>query len=155
MKETFNATNPPLGSPPEVTASTSKAAATWMSALIICLAASSLLSRRDASNRSSLEILSQPTAVGDDKTYPFLETRPPEVRLNRTRLIIHTLPEVVRDSEMLLVAKSDDGDYGLYAPKQRASEPSQSGEPDEGAWYLKTGTNSYLRATIKPDHSPQ
>ena len=152
MNETFHAANPPNGNPPEVTATTLKAAAAWMSALIICLTASSFLSKRDALNRSTLETLSQPTAVGDEKTYPFLETRPPEVRLNRIPLIIHTLPEVFRDSEMLLAAKSDDGEYGLYAPKQRTSQP---GEPDEGPWYIKTGTNGYLRATTKPDSPPR
>lgn len=152
MKETFHAANPANGSPPEASATTLKAAAAWMSALIICLTVSSLLSKRDALNRSSIETLSQPTAVGDDKTYPFLETRPPEVRLNRIPLIIHTLPEVFRDSEMLLVAKSDDGEYGLYAPKQRTIQP---GEPDEGPWYIKTGNNGYLRTTTKPDSPPR
>jgi hypothetical protein len=148
MSEAFKAKNLPEEKATESSSGASTTAALWLSVLTICLFASAVLTKRDALNRSALESLSQRTAVGDDKTYPFLEPRPPEVRLKRTLLIIHTLPEVIRDSEMLLVAKSDDGEYALYAPKQRTSNPS---EPDEGPWYVKTGTNSYLRATTKPD----
>ena len=147
MSETFNAANQPTGNAQDVAAATSKTAAAWLSALILCLAASAMLTKRDATNRSALETLNQPTAVGDQRTYPFLESRPPEVRLNRKTLIIHSLPEVMRDSEMLLVAQSDDGEYGLYSPRQRTRQTS---ETDEGPWYIKTGTNGYLRATLTP-----
>ena len=148
MSEAFQAGDPPQEKAPETPFSTLTAAALWLSALIICLSASAVLTKRDASNRSALEVFSQRTAVGDLRMYPSLEPRPPEVRFNRKRLIIHPETETIRDSELLLVAQSDDGEYGLYRPLQSAIQPE---ETMEGPWYIKVAINGYVRATLKAD----
>ena len=148
MSEAFQAGDPPQEKAPETPFSTLTAAALWLSALIICLSASAVLTKRDASNRSALEVFSQRTAVGDLRMYPSLEPRPPEVRFNRKRLFVHPETETIRDSDLLLVAQSDDGEYGLYRPIQRASQPD---ETNEGPWYIKVAINGYVRATLKAD----
>ena len=54
----------------------------------------------------------------------------------------------MRDSEMLLIAQSDNEEYGLYRPRERSG---QAGDTDEGLWYIKVAINGYVRATISPD----
>ena len=148
MSEAFKAGDSSQEKATETSFNSFSAAALWLSALIACLAASAVLTKRDGLSRSALEKFIQQTAVGDLRMYPSLEPRPPEVRLNRKRLFLHQETETIRDSEMLLVAQSDDGEYGLYRPQQRASQPD---ETNEGPWYIKVAINGYVRATLKAE----
>jgi hypothetical protein len=148
MSEVFKTGDSAQEKAAETSFSTFTAATLWLAALTVCLFAAAVLTKRDASNRLALEGLTQRTAVGDLRMYPSLEPRPPEVRFNRKRLLIHPETETIRDSEMHLAGQSDDGEYGLYRPLQRASEPD---EATEGPWYIKVAINGYVRATIKVD----
>ncbi len=49
---------------------------------------------------------------------------------------------------MLLVAQSDDREYGLYQPRERDGQASDTAE---GLWYIKVGINGYVRAKLSPD----
>jgi hypothetical protein len=148
MIDTFDPADHSRGENPASAHNTSLSAALWFSALIVCLAMSSGRTKRDRSSQSTLEKLSQLTAVGDLRTYPWLEARPPEIRFKRKTLIIQPGSDTIRDSEMLLVAQSDNGEYGLYRPKER---DGQSGDTDEGLWYIKVAINGYVRATTGQD----
>jgi hypothetical protein len=116
-----------------------------MAALILCLATSAAFNSRDDANRSNLETLGQPTAVGDRSTYPQSENTKEVIQFEKKTLVLSATPDVLRDSKMRRVARTDDGKYSLYLPAERAAQLEGSGGP---SWYIKTGPNLFINATV-------
>ena len=145
MSETPDKANPSPSHAPEASRSLFRAAILWMAALILCLAISAAFTSGDNANRSKLETLGQPTAVGDRATYPQSENAKEVIQFEKKALVLSATPDALRDSKMRRVARTDDGRYSLYLPAERAAQLEGSGGP---SWYIKTGPNLFINATV-------
>ena len=145
MSETPDKSIPSSHHNPEASRSLSRVATLWMAALILCLGTSAAFISHDDANRPTLETLGQPTAVGDRATYPQSENAKEVIQFEKRTLVLSATPDALRDSRMRRVARTDDGRYSLYLPAERAAQLEGSGGP---SWYIKTGPNLCINATV-------
>jgi hypothetical protein len=117
----------------------------WIAALGTCITLPAVSASLDHRRRTSIETLSQPTAVGDHNWFHF-KKEPRSAILWEGRMLreLSEQPENIPDLRMLRVGRSDDGSLHLYVPLERANGTEETGGP---SWFVKTGKDQFLRVT--------